>query len=257
MILRITSFLFLFASWSLAFAGNRLRDVRQENVTYASGKDRVAATVVTPTGPGPFGGVIVVHGDFGPTGWVKKQAERLAKKGYFALVIDLYRGELPKNIEEAHILERGLPEDQVARDMKAAVDFLVSRPQVRKEALGIIGWDMGGGHALDAAIRDERIRATVVCYGRLSTDAETLKPLQGSVLGIFAEKDEGIPRETLNQFQSAMKKAGKRLAGLHVYKDCANGFMDPQSPYASGPANHAAIDDAWKKIEEYFARELR
>ena len=35
---------------------------------------------------------------------------------------------------------------------------------------------------------DRRISAVVICYGRLVTDAERLRPLQASVLGIFAGK---------------------------------------------------------------------
>src|SRR5262245_31893260 len=80
-------------------------------ITYVSGKDKVNAWLCVPEGKGPFPGVIVIHGDFGPTSWIQQQAVRLAGKGRIVLAIDLYRGELPKDLEEAHILERGLPED--------------------------------------------------------------------------------------------------------------------------------------------------
>jgi carboxymethylenebutenolidase len=226
-------------------------------VSYRSGKETIRAWCYAPEGKGHHPGIIVVHGDFGPTDWVKEQGSRLAGKGYIALVIDLYRGERPKDVEEAHILERGLEEDRVAADMRAAVEFLSSRPEVRKEALGIIGWDMGGGHALDAAIRDRRLRATVVCYGRVPTEAATLSTLQGSVLGIFAGKDEGLPAATLDRFRAAMTKTGKKLAGMHVYRECGNGFMDPDSPYKTGPADSTAIRDAWSRIDDYFAKELK
>src|SRR5438309_8218947 len=89
-----------------------------ESVTYVAGKDKVKATWCRPVGAGPFPAIVVVHGDFGPTAWVKKEAERLAGKGFAALAIDLYRGELPKDIEEAHILERGLPEQRVQTDLR-------------------------------------------------------------------------------------------------------------------------------------------
>jgi carboxymethylenebutenolidase len=228
-----------------------------ETVSLRSGKDTVKGFLYRPVGKGPFPAILVLHGDFGPTDWVKKQAKRLATKGYIALAIDLYRGELPKDVEEAHILERALPEERVLRDLKAAVDYLTARPQVRKDRIGIMGWDMGGGYALDGAINDERLRAVVVCYGRLRTDPKTLARIKSSVLGIFAGNDQGISPETIKRFQKAMAKAGKRLAGAHVIPGVPNGFMDSASPYLSRPAPPAAITEAWRRIDEYFDKELR
>ena len=253
----ITESILLLAGFSALGGTSEKGGIKGEKVSYRSGKETVHALWYRPTGKGPFPGVVIMHGDFGLTEWVKKQGQRLAGKGFAILTIDLYRGEIPKNVEEAHILERGLPEDRVADDVKAAVDFLLNRQETRKESLAILGWDMGGGHALEGAIRDRRLKAAVVCYGRVPTDASSLSTLESSVLGIFAGKDEGIPPTTLDQFRAAMKKAGKRLAGLHIYPNCGNGFMDPASPYASGPPATAAIQDAWKKIEEYLARELK
>ncbi len=229
---------------------------KPEKVTYLSGKEKVLATLYLPAGKGPFPAVIVVHGDFGPVPWVHKHAGRLAKKGFASLAIDLYRGERPATIEEAHILERGLPEDRVRADMKAAVDFLAGRSEVCKEKIGILGFDMGGGHALDAALRDRRLGAVVNCYGRVPTDAAALAALRAPVLALFAGKDEGIPATTIDQFRAALKKAGKR-ASLHIYPACETGFLDPNSPYASGPPPKEAVVDAWAKIDKFLAAELK
>jgi carboxymethylenebutenolidase len=228
-----------------------------ETITYRVGKETVKALRYRPTGKGPFPGLIVVHGDFGPTKWVKQQAERLARQGYVVLAVDLYRGELPKDVEEAHILERGLEEAGVLAILRAAVDHLAALPEVRKDRIGIIGWDMGGGHALEAAARDRRLCALVTCFGRLITDPARLAGLQAPVLGIFAGKDEGITPDTLKRFRAAMAKAGKRVAGLHVYPDCESGFLDPANPYLSAPPPDRHVADAWRKIEDFLARELK
>jgi carboxymethylenebutenolidase len=231
--------------------------VKAETVTYRAGKDTVRALRFLPAGKGPFPAVIVVHGDFGVTKWVKEQARRFAEKGYAALAVDLYRGDVAKDVEEAHILERGLDESRARTDLRAAVDYLAGLPEVRKDRIGILGWDMGGGHALEAAARDRRLRALVTCYGRLVTDPARLAGLQAPVLGIFAGKDEGIPPETIKRFRAALEKAGKRVAGLHVYPDCENGFLDPGSPYLSAPPRAAAVADAWRRIDQYFTAELK
>jgi carboxymethylenebutenolidase len=228
-----------------------------ETISYRADKETVKAVRYRPAGKGPFPAVIIVHGDFGPTKWVKRQAERLAGQGYVVLTVDLYRGELPRDVEEAHILERGLEEPRVLANLRAAVDHLAVLPEVRKDRIGILGWDMGGGHALEAAARDRRLRALVICYGRLITDPARLAGLQAPVLGIFAGKDEGITPDTLKRFRAAMAKAGKRLAGLHVYPDCESGFLDPANPNLSAPPPGRDVADAWRKIDAFLAEELK
>jgi carboxymethylenebutenolidase len=228
-----------------------------EDVSYGAGGDTVRAVLHRPAGAGPFPALVVLHGDFGLTDGVKEQARRLAEIGYVTLAPDLYRGVRPRELLDAHIMDRGVPEDRVQADLKAAVDYLSARPDVRREALGVIGWDSGGGYALDAALRDSRFRAVVVCYGRLTTDPVLLAPLKASVLGLFAGKDEGISQETIESFRKAMQKAGKRVADLHVYPDCGPGFMNPKPSPNDAPGPPEAVADAWARVERYLDAELK
>jgi carboxymethylenebutenolidase len=217
----------------------------------------VRAVLHRPAGAGPFPALVVLHGDFGLSDGVKLQARRLAEMGYVTLAPDLYRGERPGELLDAHIMDRGVPEDRVQADMKGAVDYLSARPDVRKDAVGVIGWDSGGGHALDAAIHEPRLRAVVVCYGRLTTDPELLAPMKASVLGLFAGKDEGITPETIESFRKAMTKAGKRVADLHVYPDCGPGFMSPRPSTNDVPGPPEDVADAWSRVEAYLSAELK
>jgi carboxymethylenebutenolidase len=228
-----------------------------EDVTYSAGRDAARAVLHRPAGPGPFPALVVLHGDFGLSGGVKEQARRLAGMGYVTLAPDLYRGERPKELLDAHIMDRGVPEDRALADVKGGVDYLTSRPDVRKDAVGIIGWDSGGGYALDAAIHDGRLKAVVVCYGRLTTDPALLAPMNASVLGLFAGKDEGISPETIESFRRAMAAAGKRVAELHVYPDCGPGFMNPIPSPNDVPGPPEAVADAWSRVETYLAAELK
>jgi carboxymethylenebutenolidase len=219
-------------------------------VEYSSGKDTVRGHLARPSGAGPLPGIIVVHDDFGLTAWAKQQAGRLAEKGYAALAVDLYRGQVVSDLMDAHIMDRGLPEERVLADLKAAVDYLTGRPDVRPDAVGAIGWDSGGGYALDAAIKDKRLRTAVICYGRLTTDPALLGSMEASVLGIFAGQDEGISAETIEQFRLAMQKAGKRLAGVHIYPPCRHGFMNQD-------LDAEMTADAWRKIDSHLDAELK
>jgi len=210
-----------------------------------------------PADQSPRPALVLIHGDRGLTDWEKEQAQRLAEKGYVVLAVDLYRGKTAANVMDAHVMGRALPEERVMADLKAAVDFLAAQRSVRREAIGAIGWDVGGEYALDAATRDRRVRAVVVCYGRLKTDPRLLDSLRAPVLGVFGGKDEGISPQTIERFEAAMRQAGKRVAGLHVYPTCGHGFMDPSSPEGGAPPDKKAIADAWDKIESFLAADLK
>lgn len=231
-------------------------DRPEDKVSYSSGKDTVQGVLRRPAGTGPFPAVVVVHDDFGLTDGTKAHAQRLAEKGYVALAVDLYRGEKADDLMEAHILGRALPDDRVLGDLRAAVDFLTSRPDVKADAVGVIGFGMGGGYALDAALADPRLRAVVVCYGRLTTDPAALARLNGSVFGVFAGRDEGITPQTIEQFLAAMDRAGKRWAGLHVYPQAGHSFLEPVSHSKPAPGEADAAADALARIEAYLAGEL-
>src|SRR5215472_12065449 len=107
--------------------------VRPEEVLYPSGKDTVRGYLCRPVGEERLPAVVVVHSDFGLTDWVKEQARRLAGKGFVILAVDLYRGQGVKDLMDAHIMDRGVPEGRVQADLRAAVDYLSARPDVRAD----------------------------------------------------------------------------------------------------------------------------
>lgn len=224
-------------------------------VEYPSGKDPVPGLLYRPAEQGRRGAVIVVHGDMGLTEPAKALAARLAGQGFVVLAVDLYRGAIAADVMEAHILGRGVPDDRALADLKAAVDYLTARPDVRRESIGIVGWELGGGYALDAAMVDRRLRAVVVCCGSLPTDPARLARLHAPVLGLFTNKDEGTPPATILAFAAAMRKAGKRIASLHTYAGCSPDFL--ASPAAPGSPVHRAVADAQKRMSEFLRDELQ
>lgn len=229
--------------------------VAVERVTYPAGDTTLKADLIRPRSTtGPFPAVVVIHGDHGPTARVTDAATKLADHGFLAVVVDLYRGEKVAGDLEAHILDRALPEARVLGDLKAAVDYLATRPDVKPGAIGVVGFDSGGGNGLDFARAEPRVKAVVLCYGRLTTDAELLRPMKASVLGIFAEKDVGIDDATRQSFAKAMEKAGKKVAGLHVVPGTEHGFLAPTAKQPSPPDE--ARDAAWKHILDYLRAEL-
>src|SRR5881275_2228882 len=110
---------FLFAISSCAATG--------KSVSYKSGDETVQGMLYTPSGKGPFPGIIVIHEWWGLNDWVKEQASKLADQGYVALAVDLYRGKVATTPEEAHEVMRGVPEDRAKQDLDAAFTFLKSQ----------------------------------------------------------------------------------------------------------------------------------
>src|SRR5207249_8715459 len=119
---------FLVAS-ALVIPG-RASPPKAESVSYKSGEDTVTGYLALPDSPGPHPAIVVVHEWWGLNDWVKEQAQRFANQGYAALAVDLYRGKSASNPDEAHELMRGMPHDRALRDLKAAFDYLASRPGV-------------------------------------------------------------------------------------------------------------------------------
>lgn len=231
------------------------RQASVSEVAFPTAQGQGRGVLFAPATAGPHPAVVALHGDHGLTGRIREHARRLRDAGFVVLAADLYRGEKVDSLLEAHIMDRGLPEERVKADLRGAVDHLSSRQDVKKDAIGVIGWDMGGGYALDAALADPRLRACATCYGRLTTDAAALGRLKAPVLAIMAGKDEGNPPETLAAFRRAMAKAGKKLT-LEVFQECDHGFMNPVEGAKPTPEDEKACEAAWKRIEAFFATEL-
>jgi carboxymethylenebutenolidase len=224
-----------------------------KDVIYKSGDETVHAVLYTPSGQGPFPGIVVIHEWFGLVPWVQEQATKLADQGYVALAIDLYRGKVANSPEEAHELMRGVPEDRAQRDLDAAFHYLQSLPNVKKNKIGAIGWCMGGGYALDLAIEEPELAANVINYGHLATDPATLKKINAPILGLFGAQDRGIRPEDVKQFETQMKELGKTV-DITIYPDAGHQFENPNNQAAYRAAD---ADDAWNKTVNFLASTLQ
>jgi len=222
-------------------------------VSYKSGDDTVSGVLYTPAGKGPFPALIVIHEWWGLNDWVKEQAGKLADQGYVALAVDLYRGKVADNPDLAHELMRGLAEDRATRDLRAAYDFLASQASVKKDRIGSIGWCMGGGYALDTALAEPQLAATVINYGHVATEPAELKKINAPILGIFGGQDRGITLDDVKKFQQAMEQLGKKIE-VKIYPDAGHAFENPNNKQGYRPEDAA---DAWQRTVDFLAATLK
>lgn len=226
----------------------------QEAVRYKSGNETVKAVLYKPKNAGgKLPAIVVIHEWWGLTPWVKEQAQKFASQGYVTLAIDLYRGKSTTDPEVAHELMRGVPQDRSLRDLKAAADYLRSRPDVDAARVGSIGWCMGGGYSLALAENDPKLKAAFINYGAVSTEASTLRPIRAAIYGIWGGLDQGISPDDVRAFAAKMKSLGKDIQ-IKIYADAGHGFENPNNK-----AGYVAADaqDAFKRQTDFFAAKLK
>ena len=226
----------------------------EQTVTFKSGNETVSGLLVTPDKPGPAPGVLVIHEWWGLDNWVKDQARALAKEGYAALAVDLYRGKVTDKQEEAHQLMMGTPPDRALRDLKAAYAFLQTRPEVRKDHIGVVGWCMGGRYALELATQEPTLDAVVAYYGAPPTDPAAIARIKAPVLGNFGGEDKGPSPEQVKAFEKAMKDAGKPV-DVKIYEGAGHAFANVNNPWKGYKED--AAKDAWARTVKFLALHLK
>jgi carboxymethylenebutenolidase len=221
-------------------------------VSYPSGTEMASGHLSLPEATGRKPAIIVIQEWWGLNDFVKAKADELAKKGYVAFAPDLYRGKVATDPDTAHQLMRGMPEDRAIRDLRAAFDYLRSRDDVDAARIGSIGWCMGGGYSLALALAEPKLAGAVVYYGRLVTDDAKIKSLSMPILGNFGGKDQGIPPESVREFEKKAKAAAKSV-DFKIYPDAGHAFASSKDP-AVFRADDAKDADA--RTDAFFERIL-
>ncbi|WP_353094634.1 dienelactone hydrolase family protein, partial [Methylibium sp.] len=104
-----------------------------------------------------------------------------------------------------------------------------------------------------------QVKAGVAWYGRLVGEATPLAPkhpvdvagtLNGPVLGLYGEKDGGIPLDTVDKMKSALAagNAAAKQSTFVVYPDAPHAFHADYRP----SYRKEAADDGWKRCLAWF-----
>ncbi len=142
---------------------------KSEDIEYtnADGSIRYGATITIPAGPGPFPAAILITGSGAQTRdedimghkLFAVLADHLTRKGFILLrVDDRGVGRTTGKFSEA-------TSEDFANDVSTGIDFLLSRPEVNKLKLGMIGHSEGGMIAPMVAIKRKDISFIVLLAG--------------------------------------------------------------------------------------------
>jgi len=215
--------------------------------------DGTKAYLSLPTA-GPAGarlpGLVVIHEWWGLNSHIRHWTDRLAAAGYAALAVDLYGGAVATTTDEAMKRMQSVDEEASIATLRAAVRYLRESPYVRADRVGSIGWCFGGGWSLKLAIDDPDLDVAVIYYGRLETDPEVLKKIHARILGIFGNRDRGIPPAVVDAFDEGLTKAGVAHE-IHRY-EADHAFANP----SSARYDAKSAEDAWRKVQAFLGQYL-
>lgn len=228
--------------------------VSSSTVQYPSGEVQVGGYLSAPQGDGKFPAVVVIHENRGLNEHTRDVARRFAAEGFVALAPDALArkggtGSM-KTPDEARTAIGALSPEETMADLKAALTYLNSLPNVQSGHLGSVGFCWGGARSFTLATQSELLRAAVVFYGS-TPPVEQLANIHCPVLGLYGETDERITSH-VDETAAAMKQAGKSFE-FKIYPGAGHAFFnDAGERYDAEVAR-----DAWTRTLAFLRTNLR
>ena len=198
-------------------------------------------------------GLVVIQEWWGVNDHIKSVADHYAKKGYRALVPDLYRGKVGLDAKEAEHLMGGLNfGDAATQDVRGAVQYLKqSSPKV-----GVTGYCMGGALTILAACFVPEADAAVAWYGFPPLDYVDASKIKAPLMGHFAIHDGFFKIEQVDELESKLKAAGVTYTFYRYEAGHAFASDDPIIHTVGLKKNEAAATQAWTRTLEFLDQQL-
>src|SRR6476620_3385540 len=196
----------------------------------------------------------MIHENRRLNAYIKDMANTLSRQGYVVLAVDLFKGQMATDNDQARLLStsvRNNPAEAIS-NLQAAVKYLSSLPFVDSSKIVSMGWCFGGGQSLQLALHSEQhpLAATILYYGTpLVTDKQEVSKIKWPVLGIFGDKDQAIPLPEIQKFKAVLDADGIPNE-IHIYKGVGHAFANPSG------ANYAPKEtaDAWQKTLAFLKK---
>jgi dienelactone hydrolase len=228
-------------------------------VVGAPNSDAVAE-LFQPRGAGPFPAIVVLHGCNGVSPHYRGWARQFAEWGFLALLVDSFR---PRGVTEVCNHGMTIPPQSRAADAFNAAAYLRTRPDVRPDRIGVIGFSHGGWTVLKAILAGQArppqvppFAAAVAFYPACDPPGS---PLETDVLILIGEADEWTPAGRCIQWRNLVQANG-HMVHLKTYPGALHAFDAPGRPHWF--ANHyvgrdpAAAADATAETKTFLDNHL-
>ena len=237
--------------------------IRSAHVKVPNVDLEISAYLTTPTSVGSYPGIVVLPEIFGINAHIREVTERITKEGYVAIAPALFQriapgfetGYTPKDIEIGRTYKEQTKASELLGDIQATIDYIKTQPQVKKDAIGCIGFCFGGHVAYLAATLAD-IKATACFYGAgITTQTPgggsptvTRTPgITGTLYAFFGMEDASIPVEQVDQIEAELEKHHISHRVFRYDKAEHGFFCNHRASY-----NSEAAADAWEQVKLLF-----
>lgn len=221
--------------------------MKTETLNIATSRGATTAVVARPDTDSRVA-IILVHEWWGINEHVLDITSWYAKEGYFCVAVDLYRGRVAKDSEDASRLMHALKIEDGMATIKRA--FAETKRTYGVEKIGITGYCMGGTFALRAACEIRELSASAPFYGDIPEE-NVLAQLTVPTLFIAGSRDAWITPEKVNGLKVA---AGKHSLPIEVVSyDADHAFFNNTRAEVY---DAAAAADAWRRVLALFGKYL-
>ena len=216
----------------------------------------------TPSGPGPWPAVVMIHEIFGLDDVMRRNADHIAGLGYLTLAVDLFSSGGAARCLVSTMTAMRRAHGRAFADISAARDYLTGSIDCTGR-IGVIGFCMGGGFALLSA--HDGYDAAAVNYGPLPRDLDVAVAEACPIVASYGRRDPSL-RGAARRLEVALETAGV-AHDVKEYPHASHAFLNDGEAgprllrpllrvVGIGPEPDSA-EDAWKRIETFFAAHLQ
>jgi carboxymethylenebutenolidase len=221
--------------------------------------------LATPAG-GPQPGVVIIPDVWGLADHTRDVAQRLAREGFAALAVDVYRKtgrpDVP-DVAAAMAWIRELSDPLVLESVQDGIDAL-ARDASAGRKLGVIGFCMGGQYAWLAACACRGLSAAAPFYGMLRYEPgldpakkpraplDAVATLTCPALGLYGREDALIPNADVDELEARLARQPQPFEIVR-YAGAGHAFFNDTRPAMYRPD---AAADAWRRLLAFLRARL-